>query len=161
METLTAWLSIIALIVSIGSFFLSLKAFNRDKPDLHVSLDYWPQDGKEICFNVRVTNHGRRVALIEIVRIHFSHGEPLTEFIAGGQPINEGEPFDCQLLIHGSHNPAKVKFAEVIDTLERRYKFPKISIKDWIAFGQLKAKTRQLLNKGKQFDKARNRNVRK
>lgn len=154
MGEITSLLSIVAIFISITSLFLSIKTFIRDNPDLRVSLLYWPQAEKEwACFNVRVINHGRRIARVERISVYFSHAEPLLGSIAGGKPVNEVEPFDYQLHIYGvdgvpHHIPTDVKFVEVYDTLGKRYRYPRTSLHDWLEFQQLKKKIRE------QWDKA-------
>jgi hypothetical protein len=142
-------LSVFALIISLASIYIAWRAYQRDNPDLRVSLDYWPQDDEESCFNVRTINHGRRVAFVERIIVNFKNGPPLQSSIAGGRPVTESEPFDFQLYIYSlngvpHHIPTEVKSAEVFDTLGRRYGFPALSLKDWLKFRQLQAKIRRL-----------------
>jgi hypothetical protein len=142
-------ISLVALLIIFCSFYVSWKVYHRDSPDLRVSLEYWPQPEDQSCFNVRITNHGRRVALVERIIVNFKNSTSLQDSIAGGRRVTEAEPFDYQLFIYRvdgipHHIPPKVKFVEVFDTLGRRYKFPGLSLKDWLAFKQLKAKIYKL-----------------
>lgn len=149
MDATALLVSIFALVVSIGAFILSITSYKRDNPKLRVSLDYWPQGEREMaCFNVRVINHGRRIARVERIAIYFQHGNPLRDSIAGGQPVNESEPFDYQLPIfdmdgNPTHIPSEVKFVEVFDTLHKRYKYPDLSLPQLLEFRNLKAKIRE------------------
>ena len=140
--------SIVALFVSLSSLFISWKTYNRDNSDLRVSLDYWLLPDYESRFNVRATNHGRRVVLVERMVINFRNGSVLQDSIAGGKPVTEAEPFDHQLPIYDMDDrplyiPTEVKSAEAFDTLGRCYKFPRFTLKDWLAFRRLKAEIRQ------------------
>jgi hypothetical protein len=140
-------ISLFALLVSFCSFYISWKAYHRDNSDLRVSLEYWPQPEDYSCFNVRITNHGRRVALVERIIVNFKKGAPLQDSIAGGRAVTEAEPFDYQLYIYTPdgvphHIPPEVTSAEIFDTLGRRYRFPGFS--NWIKFRKFRTEIGRL-----------------
>jgi hypothetical protein len=145
-------ISILALLISLFSLYISWRAYKRDTPDLRVSLEYWSQPEQESRFNVRTINFGRRVAFVERIKINFNKSEPLQDSIAGGHAVTEAEPFDFQLTIYHPngiphHIPIQIKSLEVYDTLGKCYKYPGFSIKNWIEFIKMKNRIRELWSK--------------
>lgn len=141
-------ISLGALVISCMSLLLSWRAFRRDRSDLHPTLDYFTRTDAGTSFNVRVVNHGRRVAYVERYSIYFKSGEPLWDCVAGGKQVSEGKPADFWLPIYNHQSlslcdPRQVKFLEVFDTLGNRYKYPGLSIHNWFEFRRLKSKISQ------------------
>jgi hypothetical protein len=152
-------ISLLALFVSLFSFWVSWKAYHRDSSNLRVKLFYQSLPNGESFFNIGVTNFGRRVSFAERFIINFKKSEPLQTSIAGGHSIAESEPFYIQLHIYGMdgiphHIPPDVTSVEVYDTRDRRYMFPRLSIKDLIEFMKLRAEIRKLWETEQELSKS-------
>lgn len=146
MDMLARSISAFALIVSAFSLLISFLTYRRDRVDLRVSLHYQFRPGKMSAFDVRVTNHGRRIGYVEQMHILFDSGVKLYSCIAGGMAVNEGQPFDHWIYMYDGHGrlvgegiPTSLKGAEIYDTLGNRYKYPN-SVKSWMEFRKLKRK---------------------
>ena len=99
MDNLARSVSVFALLVSAFSLLVSFLNYRRDSSDLRVSLHYQFRPGKMSAFDVRVTNHGRRIGYVEQMHILFDSGVRLYSCIAGGTAVNEGQPFDHWIYI--------------------------------------------------------------
>ena len=146
--------SIVSLAVASLALFISWRTYRRDRSDIRVSVEYYPESGRGTQFNVRATNHGRRVAFIEHFRVHFKGEEPIGDSVAGGVRLLEGEVHGFWLPIYGPDGkpirlPPKIKSVEVFDTLGNAYRFPGCSLSKYLRFRTLKSKIRAHWEKGK------------
>jgi hypothetical protein len=146
-------ISLGVLAISILALFVSWRVFYRDRAKIRIKLEYLQRTPDYMSFNIDVTNHGRKVAYIDRYSIRFKDGTYLSDNIAGGEPIDEGQVVNFWLPIHDhlgnpTHDPTLIKHLDVYDTLGNRYKYPGCSLKELLEFRHLIKNIRNHLSYG-------------
>lgn len=132
-----------ALVVAFLSFWIAWKAHDRDRNDLRFTLTFHCKSERGTAFAMRLVNHGRRLIILNLARLHFKTGEIIDHDRVAQVWMREAE--DDLLWFPMGHpskrkkiNPMKLKKAEVTNTLGKIYKYPNWSPKSWIQFIKLK-----------------------
>lgn len=122
-DWLTIGFSSAALVVSISSFILSWRNFQRDTSRLKVQLSYEVQHGRGSGYMVRITNVGRRPASVTGVYARIKNGKrypvmDTTTLLAETQFKDLSVP----MAGFGNEHPLYIKAFEVEDSSGKLYK---------------------------------------
>lgn len=131
----------LSLIVSILAFIFSWLAYKRDEGKLVVKVGFLLKSGQGTEFVVHVANAGRRLIQVQKVYLCIKSGKRLPYKISGPMPValNEADNFEFQFPLYSYQteidSPLDFRSAEVIDSLNRRYVFPRYRVNDlWQRF---------------------------
>ena len=73
-ESIAIVISLFSLVVSVWSFIVSRRAFERDRSDLRLRVEYHAETDLGSAFRVILVNHGRRAVTVEEVRLRLKSG---------------------------------------------------------------------------------------
>lgn len=144
--------SVVALVVSWRAYRLSRRAFERDRSDLRLGLEYNPKTGLGAAFRVILVNHGRRQVTVKDVRLRLKSGKIRSYANLSSRNANllvklpvaleETESCDFIFLLYNGqglvHTPLEIKRVEAFDTLGDQYSYPTGGLKSQIDFIKLR-----------------------
>lgn len=122
-------ISIVSLVISIISLFISWRAFERDRNNLKVTAEFHLESGQGTAFKVHLVNRGRRSINIENILLRLNSGKELMPKLDSPKVVlDENEPYICWFpLFHYKNelnSPLEIKQAEVYDSHGKKYSFP-------------------------------------
>jgi len=138
------WVGILALVISVASFYVSYRSYKRDNPDVRVELEYRPETGRGTAFLVLLRNCGRRRVEIKSLSLCLKSGKslPYKQLPLDLEPEASRECW-FHLWDYKDDLDEAVEFSqldrvEARDIRDRRYRFPSNRCAEKRAYRQIR-----------------------